>query len=183
MATQNPIESEGTYPLPEAQVDRFMLKVVVGYPSPAEEVEVVDRSLAVPVPVERVLSVEALRGYQAAVRAVYVDRPVAEYAVVLAATTRDPASRGLDDLAPLIEFGASPRGSINLVHAARALALLRGRAYVLPHDVADLAHEVLRHRVVLTYEALASGVTADQVVSRVLEAVEAPRIDLAREAA
>jgi MoxR-like ATPase len=183
MATQNPIESEGTYPLPEAQVDRFMLKVVVGYPSPAEEAEVVGRSLAAPAAVERVLSVEALRGYQAAVRAVYVDRPVAQYAVALAAATRYPASEGLDDLVPLVEFGASPRGSINMVHGARALALLRGRGYVLPHDVADLAHDVLRHRLVLTYEALASGVGADEVVSRVLEAVEAPRIDLAREAA
>ena len=183
MATQNPIESEGTYPLPEAQVDRFMLKVVVGYPAFGEEAEVVRRSLAPAALVERVLSVEALRGYQEATRAVYVDRPVAEYAVALAAATRDPAAEGLDDLAPLVEFGASPRGSINLVLAARALALLRGRGYVLPHDVADLAHDVLRHRLVLTYEALASGVSADDVVARVLEAVEAPRIDLARDAA
>jgi MoxR-like ATPase len=183
MATQNPIESEGTYPLPEAQVDRFMLKVVVGYPSFREETEVVGRSLSAPPEVEPVLSVESLRVYQRAARTVYVDRPVAEYAVALAGATRDPAAEGLDDLVAHVEFGASPRGSINLVHAARALALLRGRGYVLPHDVADLAHDVLRHRLVLTYEALASGITADTVVSRVVEAVEAPRIDLAREAA
>jgi MoxR-like ATPase len=183
MATQNPIESEGTYPLPEAQVDRFMLKVTVGYPSFSEETEVVGRSLRAAPEVQQTLSVEHLRDYQRAAREVYVDRPVAEYAVDLATATREPAAHGLADLSPFVEFGASPRGSINLVHAARALALLRGRAYALPQDVADLAHDVLRHRLVLSYEALASGVTPDSVITRVMDAVEPPRIDLARSTA
>jgi MoxR-like ATPase len=183
MATQNPIESEGTYPLPEAQVDRFMLKVTVGYPSFSEETEVVGRSLRAAPEVQQTLSVEHLRDYQRAAREVYVDRPVAEYAVDLTTATREPAAHGLADLSPFVEFGASPRGSINLVHAARALALLRGRAYALPQDVADLAHDVLRHRLVLSYEALASGVTPDSVITRGVDAVEPPRIDLARSTA
>ena len=182
MATQNPIESEGTYPLPEAQIDRFMLKILVGYPERDEELTVVHRSLADAVAVGRCFPSRAAE-LQAAVRAVYVDRAGGGVRRGPRHDHPRPSVQGLDDLAPLVEFGASPRGLDQPGAAARALALLRGRAYVLPDDVADLAHDVLRHRVVLTYEALASGVKADQVVSRVLEAVEAPRIDLARETA
>ena len=180
MATQNPIESEGTYPLPEAQVDRFMLKVVVGYPDARDEAAVVGRSLGAPAQLERVLSIDALAAYQRATEQVYVDRPVAEYAVSLASATRALGEHGLERLEPYVEFGASPRGSINLVHGARALALLRGRAYVLPRDVADLAPDVLRHRLVLSYEALADGIGADAIVVEVLAAVEQPRVDFSR---
>ena len=183
LATQNPIESEGTYPLPEAQVDRFMMKVVVDYPTFAEELQVVGRALG-PVPeVRRVLSLEQLHSYQRQVQGVYVDRVVAEYAVALCAATRRPAAYNLPELAPYVAYGASPRGAINLVVAARALATLRGRGYVLPQDVAELARDVLRHRLVLTYQALAEQVSADQVLTGVLEAIPAPRIDLARQPA
>jgi MoxR-like ATPase len=181
LATQNPIESEGTYALPEAQVDRFMLKVVVTYPDFGEELAIVHRSLAAPARVRRVVSIEQLHAFQAAVAEIYVDRLVAEYAVALAMATRHPATYGLDQLVPYIAYGASPRGSINLIHAARALALLRGRGYALPQDVADLALDVLRHRLVLTYQALAEEVSADQVLAAVLAAIPAPRIDLARD--
>jgi MoxR-like ATPase len=183
MATQNPIESEGTYPLPEAQVDRFLLKVLVDYPDHADELTVVQRSLAGVAEVERVVSVERLQELQAAAAAVYVDPHVIEYAVQLVLATRRPAERGLPELARHIAFGASPRGSIGLIHAARALALLRGRRYALPQDVQDLAKDVLRHRLVLTYEALADEVTQDSILDTVLAAIEMPRIDLAREAA
>jgi MoxR-like ATPase len=181
LATQNPIESEGTYPLPEAQVDRFMMKVVVGYPTFAEELQVVGRALAPAPAVRRVLSLEQLAGYQAQTAGVYVDRVVAEYAVALCAATRRPAAYNLADLAPYVAYGASPRGAINLVVAARALAVLRGRGYALPQDVAELARDVLRHRLVLTYQALAEGVGADQLLGAVLQAIPAPRIDLAKE--
>jgi MoxR-like ATPase len=180
MATQNPIESEGTYPLPEAQVDRFMMKVLVDYPDFGEEVTVVYRSLGEPPAVSRVLTAEQLEAYQAAATGVYVDRQVQEYAVALTAATRQPARYGLGDLAPSIAFGASPRGSIYLVHAGRALALLRGRSYALPQDVQAIAKDVLRHRLVLTYEGLADGVTPDAILDRVMAAVPAPQIDLAR---
>ncbi|MBA2515109.1 MAG: AAA family ATPase, partial [Solirubrobacterales bacterium] len=162
MATQNPIESEGTYALPEAQVDRFMFKLVVDYPDARDEVSVVERSLAANVRVREVLSPTALAQYQAAAGDVYVDRRVMEYAVALTTATRRPGEENW------VEFGASPRGSINLVHSARALALLRGRDYALPIDVHDLARDVLRHRIVLTYEALAAGVDADRVLDDVL---------------
>ena len=151
MATQNPIESEGTYPLPEAQVDRFMFKLLVDYPAARDEVAVVERSLAGGGEAREVLSPAALARHQRAAQAVYVDRRVMEYAVALTTATRERGEHGW------VEFGASPRGSINLVHAGRALALLRGRDYVLPSDVRDLARDVLRHRIVLTYEALAAG--------------------------
>jgi MoxR-like ATPase len=180
MATQNPIESEGTYPLPEAQVDRFMMKVLVDYPDFGEEVTVVYRSLGDAPAVSRVLTAEQLEAYQAAAAGVYVDRQVQEYAVALTAATRQPARYGLGDLAPAIAFGASPRGSIYLVHAGRALALLRGRSYALPQDVQAIAKDVLRHRLVLTYEGLADGVTPDAILDRVMAAVPAPQIDLAR---
>ncbi len=173
LATQNPIESEGTYPLPEAQVDRFMFKLVVDYPAARDEVSVVERSLLGGADVRTVLSPAALARHQRAAQAVYVDRRVMEYAVALTTATREPSEENW------VEFGASPRGSINLVHAGRALALLRGRDYVLPTDVRDLARDVLRHRIVLTYEALAAGVDADRVLDDVLEAVPVPRIELA----
>jgi MoxR-like ATPase len=181
LATQNPIESEGTYPLPEAQVDRFMFKLVVDYPEVRDEVAVVERSLDAGVRAREVLSPAALAQHQAAAAGVYVDRRVMEYAVALTTATRPVA--GADQLEGWVEFGASPRGSINLVHAGRALALLRGRDYVLPIDVHDLARDVLRHRIVLTYEALAAGVDADRVLDRVLESVKMPRIELAQERA
>jgi MoxR-like ATPase len=180
LATQNPIESEGTYPLPEAQVDRFMFKVVIDYPSANEEAAVVTRSLGPPADVETVLSPERLLAAQKASAEIFVDRAVNEYAVSLCTATRDPANYGLSDLARFIEYGASPRGSINLIHAGRALALLRGRGYVLPEDVASLTHDVLRHRLVLTYEALAEGVGPDTLLDSVLDAVSAPPVSLSR---
>jgi len=176
MATQNPIESEGTYPLPEAQVDRFMFKLVVDYPDARDEVAVVERSLvAAGTRAREVLSPAALASYQAAAGDVYVDRRVMEYAVALTTATRDAGEEGW------VEFGASPRGSINLVHSARALALLRGRDYALPVDVRDLARDVLRHRIVLTYEALAAGVDADRVLDSVLDRVGMPVVELGAE--
>ena len=175
LATQNPIESEGTYPLPEAQVDRFMFKLVVDYPHPRDEVAVVERSLDGGGRARQVLTPETLAEHQIAASTVYVDRRVMEYAVALTTATRD------DDENGWVEFGASPRGSINLIHAGRALALLRGRDYLLPIDVRDLARDVLRHRLVLTYEALAAGVDADRVLDDVMEKVPMPRIELAQE--
>ncbi len=171
LATQNPIESEGTYPLPEAQVDRFLLKLMVDYPTPGEEASVVGRSLRGPVAIERRLTLESLDSHRQTVAEVFVDRDVVGYAVALADATRRPAEHGLDDLVPFVEYGASPRGPIGLVHAARALAVLRGRRHVVAADVRDLAPDVLRHRLVLSYDALAEGVTADDVLDRVLDAV------------
>jgi MoxR-like ATPase len=180
LATQNPIESEGTYPLPEAQVDRFMFKIVIDYPNDREEVAIVDRSLAEPADIEQVLSPEILSTYQRLAQDVFVDRRVSEYAVALVSATRQPKDFGIGDLGRYIEFGASPRGSINLIHGGRALALLRGRGYVVPDDVRALARDVLRHRMVLTYEALADGLDADDLLDTVLEAVEVPEISLSR---
>src|SRR4051794_21392408 len=179
LATQNPIESEGTYPLPEAQLDRFMMKVVVGYPNQAEELEVVRRSLAAPDEINKVLDVDDLHAFSKSTAHVFVDRQVAEYAVSLVAATRYPNHYGLASIAPYLDYGASPRGTLDLVHGARALALLRGRAYALPQDVLELAHDVLRHRLVLSYQALAEEVTADRVLDSVLATVPVPRIDLA----
>jgi MoxR-like ATPase len=181
MATQNPIESEGTYPLPEAQVDRFMLKVVVDYPAPADELTVIARALDDPVSVEQLLPIEGLADLQRAARQIYVDPAVSRYALAIATGTRDLAAAGLDELASYVEYGASPRGPINLVVGARALALLRGRRYVLPQDVRELAKDVLRHRLVLSYEALAEGVTADSILDRVLERASMPQLDLTRQ--
>jgi MoxR-like ATPase len=180
MATQNPIESEGTYPLPEAQVDRFMLKVLVDYPAHDEELSVVDRSLVSPPDLRQTLSIEDLRALQRAVFDVYVDPAVVSYTVDVATATRRPADAGLPDLADYVSFGASPRGPISLVQAARALALLRGRDYVLPQDLEALAKDALRHRLVLSYQALAEQVTADTVLDAVLARVPLPRIDLGR---
>ena len=181
LATQNPIEQEGTYPLPEAQVDRFMLKVLVDYPAEADELTVIERALADPVVVESLLSVEELAELQAATRRVYVDPAVSRYALAIATATRRLADNGLEELAGYVEYGASPRGPINLVVGARALALLRGRRYALPQDVRELAKDVLRHRLVLSYEALAEGVDADSILDRVLETIAMPQLDLARQ--
>ena len=176
MATQNPIESEGTYPLPEAQVDRFMMKVVVGYPSAEEEALVVERSLRPAATISPILTAQSLATLQAMTTEVYVDRPIVDYAVALTAATRDPERVGLPKVKPYIAFGASPRGSINLVHAARALALVRGRRYVVPNDVFDLAGDVLRHRIVPSFTALAEEVTPDMILERLIAAVAVPRV-------
>jgi MoxR-like ATPase len=177
MATQNPIESEGTYPLPEAQVDRFLMKIVVDYPDMGEEAAVVGRSLLEPAALRERLSLDDLRRYAAATHTVTVDRQVIGYAVALADATRHPGKYGLGDIEPMIEFGASPRGPIGLVQAGRVLALLRGRGHVLPDDVRDLAPDLLRHRIVLSYDALSEGVTPDQLLERVLAAVPEPGAD------
>ena len=161
MATQNPIESEGTYPLPEAQLDRFMLKVLVDYPTPTEEFVIVERMTTKFNPPQQVMGSAELLQMQQAVDAVYVDPALMDYAVRVVTATRQPATVGLRDLARYVTFGASPRGSINMILSAKALAFLRGRDYALPHDVTDLALDVLRHRVVLSYEALADNVSAD----------------------
>ena len=176
LATQNPIEAEGTFPLPEAQLDRFLFKVVVDYPSYHEELVIIQRVTGAPIELQSVLTLEQLRAMRAEASQVYVDPPVAGYAATLVAATRRPDTYGLGDLAPAISFGASPRASINLVVAARALAFLRGRNYALPHDVADVAPEVLRHRLVLSYDGIASGVTAEMIVGRVLERYPPPWI-------
>jgi len=180
MATQNPIESEGTYPLPEAQIDRFMLKVVIGYPEHDEELTIVQRQLVDPPELRQALSLDELRALQRAAFDVYVDPALISYAVTLAVATREPAAHGLPELGDYIAFGASPRGPISLVQAARALALLRGREYVLAEDLQALARDALRHRLVLTYQALAEGVGAESVLDAVIAAVPAPPIDLAR---
>jgi MoxR-like ATPase len=178
MATQNPIESEGTYPLPEAQVDRFMMKVVVGYPSATEEHTIVDRALRPAEPVRALLGPADLIGMQERVREIYVDTAVVDYAVRLVTATRRTVSAGLGDLQRYISYGASPRASIALVTGARALAFLHGRDYVLPDDVGELALDVLRHRIVLSYEALADDITADAIITKVLDAVAAPEVVL-----
>ncbi|HYZ19897.1 MAG TPA: MoxR family ATPase [Gaiellaceae bacterium] len=183
LATQNPIESEGTYPLPEAQVDRFMLKVVVGYPAPEDELTVVDRSLAGLAEVRQILDLDELSLLRARARAVYVDPALSRYAVQVASATRDPESVGLSELASYVSFGASPRGPISLMTASRALALVRGRDYVLPQDVRELAKDALHHRLVLSYEALAAEVGPDAIVDAVLDVVPVPEIDLTERAA
>jgi MoxR-like ATPase len=177
VATQNPIESEGVYPLPEAQRDRFLMKVLVDLPTPVEEVEIVHRmGVDRPTAVERLSREDVVRLQKATRQAVYIDRAVVEYAVNLAVATRDPARFGRDDLAPLVTYGASPRATLGLVAAGRALALLRRRSYVLPQDVFDVAPEVLRHRLVLSYEALARGVDVETVLASLLSTVVAPRV-------
>jgi MoxR-like ATPase len=178
MATQNPIESEGTYPLPEAQVDRFMMKVLVGYPSPTEEYVIVDRAITPPLATQQVIDPERLVEMQRHADAVYVDPALVEYAVRLAGATRDPDVVGLGELSRYISFGASPRASISLILAARALAFVRGRDYALPPDVTDLALDVLRHRLVLSYEAMSDEITADQLVRRVMAALPVPDVAL-----
>jgi MoxR-like ATPase len=177
MATQNPIEHEGTYPLPEAQLDRFLMKIVVDYPSFGEEAAVVGRSLGEEATVRERLTLEHLERFAQGCRAVLVDRDVIGYAVSLADATRNPAEYGLQDIAPYIEYGASPRGPIGMVQAARALAMLRGRGHATAGDVRDLAADVLRHRLVLSYDALSDGVSADDLLERVMAEVVEPEAD------
>ena len=178
MATQNPIESEGTYPLPEAQVDRFMMKVVVGYPSATEEHAIVDRALRPAETVRAMLSPADLIVMQERAREIYVDTAVVDYAVRLVTATRQTQQAGLADLKRYISYGASPRASIALVAGARSLAFLYGRDYVLPDDVREIALDVLRHRIVLSYEALADDVTSDAIITKVLGAVTEPDVVL-----
>jgi MoxR-like ATPase len=178
LATQNPIESEGTYPLPEAQVDRFMLKVLVSYPSATEEFVIVERQTGRMETVRKVLTTDQLLEFQQATADVYVDPSLIEYAVRLVNATREPRLQGLDSIAPYILYGASPRAAINLVLAGRARAFLHGRRYALPEDVRDLALDVMRHRLVLSYEALADGVTPDELLHQVLLSVSQPEVPL-----
>ena len=178
LATENPIEAEGTYPLPEAQVDRFMLKIVLGYPSATEEAQIVARSMRPGLPPREILDAEGLIALQRRVEDIYVDPRIISYAVGLVEATRRLEYWGAPELASYVSYGASPRGSINLIAGARALALLRGRRYALPSDVAELAPDVLRHRLVLSYAALTDGITPDAVVTRVLGLVPAPHLDL-----
>jgi MoxR-like ATPase len=175
MATQNPIETEGTYPLPEAQVDRFMMKVLVGYPTEEEEFVIVDRvTSAAQQAVAVVASTDDLRMIQRDCRAGYVDPSLMQYAVRLAAASRFPDRYGLKDVAKYLSFGASPRAPIHLIEGARALAFLRGRSYTLPQDVTDLVPDVFRHRLVLTYEALSEGLSADEIIRRIMQRIPAP---------
>ena len=181
MATQNPIETEGTYPLPEAQVDRFMMKVLVDYPTEEEEFVIAQRVTGGAVDVQAVADTYALQALQKECRAVYVDPSLITYAVKLVSATRTPERYELADLSKYLTFGASPRATIGLVEGARALALLRGRRYALPEDMVDLVPDVLRHRLVLSYEALADNLTADQIVQRVMQKVAVPDKPMAHE--
>ncbi|HYF64288.1 MAG TPA: MoxR family ATPase [Herpetosiphonaceae bacterium] len=178
LATQNPIETEGTYPLPEAQVDRFMLKVLVGYPTATEEFVIVQRMTGALQAVQRVLGTDQLVELQRQADEVYADPALIEYAVKLVSATRAPQDAGLKDLGRYITFGASPRASINLILAGRALAFVRGRSYLLPQDVLDLAPDVLRHRLVLSYEALSDNVSADDLLRKILSSVPMPEVPL-----
>ena len=178
MATQNPIETEGTYALPEAQVDRFMLKVLVGYPSSTEEFVIVERMTGPLEKVGEVLSAKRLLELQVESDSVYVDPALMEYAVRLATATRAPRASGLPDLERYITYGASPRASINLILTARALAYVRGRSYALPQDVLDMARDVMRHRLVLSFEALSDNVSPDDVLSAILKRVPVPTVPM-----
>jgi MoxR-like ATPase len=181
MATQNPIETEGTYPLPEAQVDRFMMKVLVDYPTDEEEFVIVERVTGPAVQVNAVATTDQLASLQTQCRAVYVDPSLVQYAVRLVSATRTPERHGLKDLGPLITYGASPRATIGLVEGARALAMLRGRSYALPEDMSDLVPDVLRHRIVLSYEGLSEGFTGEAIVERIMAAVRPPARPLEHE--
>jgi MoxR-like ATPase len=176
MATQNPIESEGVYPLPEAQRDRFLMRIPVGYPTALEEREIVRRMGGSPEDAAKILDPEDVLGMQKATASVFVDPAVTDYAVRLVLATRDAAEAGLPAIGRYIEYGASPRASIGLVRAGQAMALLRGRGYLLPQDVYDVAYDVLNHRLVLSYDALAEGVTVDDVLVELLSTMPAPRI-------
>jgi MoxR-like ATPase len=176
MATQNPIESDGTYPLPEAQVDRFMLKVLVDYPSATEEFVIVERMIGALDRVQSVIGVGELAGLQTATQEVYVDPALIEYAVAVASATRDLVSVGLKELVRFVTYGASPRASINMILAGQALALVRGRDYALPTDIVAIAPDVLRHRLVLSYEALAEDATADDILGTVLSTIPLPKV-------
>jgi MoxR-like ATPase len=174
MATQNPIETEGTYALPEAQVDRFMMKVLVHYPSDEEEAVIVERVIGAPIHIGAVASLEQLAALQKECRNVYLDPSLVQYAVRLVSATRTPDKHGIKDIARFITYGASPRATICLAEGARALALMRGRRYALPEDMADLVPDVLRHRIALSYEALSEGITADAIVSTIMSKVAPP---------
>jgi MoxR-like ATPase len=174
IATQNPIESEGTYPLPEAQVDRFMMKVLVEYPTEDEEFVIVERVTGHQAVVGSVTSAEEILAAQRAVRTLYIDPALIRYAVQLVSATRNPERVGLKELRPMVQFGASPRATIYLIEGGRALAYLRGRDYVLPEDVADVARDVLRHRIVLSYEAMAENLDADDIVLRIMKRLPPP---------
>ncbi|GAB4454275.1 MAG: MoxR family ATPase [Anaerolineales bacterium] len=178
LATQNPIETEGTYALPEAQVDRFMLKVLIGYPSPTEEFVIVERMTGALQAVQKILTIEQLLELQKQADRVYVDPALMEFAVRMVTATRSPKEVGLPELQRYILFGASPRASINLILTARALAFVRGRNYALPQDVLDMALDVMRHRLVLTYEALSDNVSADDLLNRILERIPIPVVPL-----
>lgn len=178
LATQNPIETEGTYALPEAQVDRFMLKVLVGYPTPTEEFVIVERMTGVLQAVQRVLTTDELVELQTKVDQVYVDPSLIEYVVKLVNATRSPKLVGLEDMEHYITFGASPRASINLILTAKAIAFVRGRTYVLPQDVLDMALDVIRHRLVLSYEALSDEVTSDEILTKILDRIPVPVVPL-----
>src|SRR5207237_1425123 len=178
LATQNPIETEGTYALPEAQVDRFMLKVLVDYPSSTEEFVIVERMTGALAAVQKVLSTDDLLGLQAQADRVYVDPALFQYAVRLVTATRAPAKYGLEEIARYITYGASPRASINLVLTARALAFVRGRDYALPQEILDVALDVMRHRLVLSFEALSDNVTSDAILKRVIEKTPVPVVPL-----
>jgi MoxR-like ATPase len=174
MATQNPIETEGTYPLPEAQVDRFMMKVLVGYPTEEEEFVIVERVTGAAVDVAAVATTDELAALQEECRRGYVDPALIQYAVRLVGATRNPEKYGIKDTARYLTYGASPRATIHLIEGARALAFLRGRTYALPEDVADIAPDVIRHRLSLSYEALADGLSADQLIARIMQHVPLP---------
>jgi MoxR-like ATPase len=178
LATQNPIETEGTYALPEAQVDRFMLKVLVGYPTPTEEFVIVERMTGYLQAVQEVLTTEQLLALQERAYRVYVDPALIEYATRVVGATRQPQDVGLKELGRYVTFGASPRASINLILTARALAFVRGRDYVLPQDVLDMALDVMRHRLVLSYEALSDNVTGDDVLKQILDRIPLPAVPL-----
>lgn len=174
MATQNPIETEGTYPLPEAQVDRFMMKVLIDYPKDEEEFVIVQRAIGAAIDVSAVATTEQIRALQIRSRSGYVDPALIQYAVKIVTATRDPARVGLKHLSRYLTFGASPRATIGLVEGARALGFLRGRSYALPQDLIDLVPDVLRHRLVLSYEALAEGLTPDEIIRQILKEIPAP---------
>jgi MoxR-like ATPase len=178
LATQNPIETEGTYALPEAQVDRFMLKVLVGYPSPNEEFVIVERMTGFLEEVQKVLTTDQLLELQQAADRVYVDPALIQYAIHVVSATRSPKSIGLKELQPYIMFGASPRASINIVRAARALAFVRGRSYALPQDALDMVRDVLRHRIVLSYEALSDNLSSDDLLTKILDRIPVPQVPL-----
>ncbi|MDE5728290.1 MAG: MoxR family ATPase, partial [Duncaniella sp.] len=175
MATQNPIEQEGTYPLPEAQVDRFLLKVVIGYPSKNEEQQIIRRNITgEKTDVRAILKPEDILDAQKVVEQIYIDEKIERYIVDIVYATRTPSEYGLKDLGSMIGFGASPRASIGLAKASRAYAFLRGRGYVVPEDVRAVCHDVLRHRIGLTYEAEANNITTDEIISEILDKVEVP---------
>lgn len=175
MATQNPIEQEGTYPLPEAQMDRFLIKVVIGYPTKDEEKKIIRQNImGEQEPVRPLLRPEEILEAQKIVRMIYIDGKIEDYIVDIVFATRDPEKYGMENLKGILEFGASPRASISLAQASRAYAFLRGRGYVIPEDVRAVCHDVLRHRIGLSYEAEANNITADDVITDILDAVKVP---------